>query len=289
MKSKFPKVLILGATGMLGRMVHSYLSNKYSNVYGTSRKQNSKFSYLNAQGSVVKFEQILAKIKPVYVINCIGALKDKRKNILKRINSGFPKIVSRLSEKYHFKIINISTDAVFGNSQNEVNEDSTPVPNDEYGKSKMIGEQKTNTLNIRTSILGFDPNKHKGLLEFLIKKGNNTPIGFINQKWSGSTVLQLSKYIEDLIYNGKFTDIYNKTKVIHFAPLKPLSKYEIVESFTKLLRLKKPEKKIGQEINRTLKSRYISKKELKHYGKSIEKSLRELVALDKSYVKNYKN
>lgn len=286
MKLISPKVIILGATGMLGRMIYLYLSRKYDNVYGTSRKLESGLINLNAQNTK-QIEEIFARINPEYVINCIGILKDGNKKNLKYINSDFPKIISQISKDYRFRIINISTDAVFGDHQGDVDEESIPVPDDEYGKSKMAGEQKINSLNIRTSIIGFDPNKHKGLLEFLIKNKKNNPTGFINQKWSGATTLQLARFIEHLIYNGKFNDIFKKTSIVHFTPIKS-SKYDIIEVFASILKLEKPRKRFGKEINRTLKSKYISGKKLNHYCTSLKKALKELINFDQNYVKKYK-
>lgn len=287
MKSISIKIIIFGATGMLGRAIYKYLSKKNSNVYGTSRKLKSKFIYLNAQNKIEKLKKIFIKIKPEYVINCIGALKDANKVSLKDINSDFPKTVARISKTHRFKIISISTDAVFGNLQEKVTEDSIPIPDNKYGKSKIEGEQKLNTLSIRTSIIGFDPNEHKGILEFLIKNKKTNNIGFLNQNWSGATTLQLAKFIEDLIYNKRFRSILKKTNVIHFSPIKT-NKYDIVRAFANILKLKKPKKGLGIEINRILESKYISKNELKQYGNSLTKALKELINFDKNYVKKFK-
>ncbi len=162
------------------------------------------------------------------------------------------------------------------------------MPDGEYEKSKMAGEQKLNTLNIRTSLIGFDPNRHKGLLEYLMKKRNNSPIGFVNQKWSGATTLQLAKFIEYLIYSGKFTNIFKTTNVVHFTPIKSSNKYEIIKTFAGLLKLRTPKKGFDKKINRILKSKYISERELKRYGNSLNKALKELINFDQNYVKNYK-
>lgn len=286
MKSIFPKIIILGATGMLGRAIYKYLSKKYSNVYGTSRKPEPGFIYLNALSAIEKLKKIFVKIQPKFVINCIGILKGGNKKSLKRINSDFPKIISLISGDCNFKIINISTDAVFDNLQKEVDEDSAPASDDEYGESKLAGEQK-NILNIRTSIIGFDPNEQKGILESLIKNRDNCPIGYTNQKWSGATTLQVAQFIEKLIYSKGFKNIFKKTNVIHFAPIRS-NKYNLVKAFSNLLKLKKPIKKLGKEINRTLKSKYIDDEKLKHYGISLKKALRELLNFEQNYVKNYK-
>lgn len=287
MKSITSKILILGATGMLGRMIYKYLSRKHHNVYGTSKKHASKFIFFNARNTNRKLEKIFVRIKPEYVINCIGILRDENKKNLKYINSKFPRIISQISKNYDFKVINISTDAVFGDLQGKVNEDSIPIPDGKYGKSKIAGEQKINTLNIRTSFIGLDPSEHKGILEFLMKNRNNYPIGYVNQKWSGATTLQLAKFFEDLIYNKNFEKIFKKTNVIHYAPIHS-NKYEIFKTFTNLLELKKPKRGLSNAINRILKSQYISVNKLKEYGTNLGKALKDLIKYEHAYVKNYK-
>ena len=272
---------------MLGRTIYLYLSKEYNNVFGTTRKLKSEFIYLNAQDPIAKLKEIFIKIRPDFIVNCIGILRDGNQNNFRSINTNFPKILSQISKDLDFKIINISSDAVFGNLQNQVYENSSPNPTDKYGKSKLAGEQSLNTLNIRTSIIGLDPSEHKGILEFIIKNKQSDFVGFTNQKWSGATTIQLARFIEDLIYNKEFDKLIKKTHIVHFAPIKS-SKYNLVEHFMNLLKLKKPKKEYGKEINTVLKSKYISGAKLKHFGTNLKNALREMINFDQEYVKTYK-
>lgn len=290
MKNTNLQVLVLGATGMLGRIVYSYLAKKNGkNMHGTSRdRKNKDLIYFNFKKSM-DIENFFRDNSFSFIINCIGALKGSPKSKLELLNTIFPNTLLKLSEKYNFKVINISTDAVFSSFAGQVYETSTPNPDDLYGKSKLNGEMSKNTINIRTSILGFDPNEHKGLLEFLLKNKNKKIIGFTNQKWAGSTTLQLSHFIKWLISKNNFINLQEKTKIIHFTPLGSVTKYEILKTLSRLINNVKIIKRDGPKQTRILETIYVDEIKLRKYTKNLEHAIEELIEFDKNYVKTYKN
>lgn len=287
MKNNHPQILVLGATGMLGRTVYKYLSKLYGkNIVGTSReKNNDAFVYFNFKAPS-DLTSMLQDQKFDFVINCIGALEGSDEKKLKLLNVNFSKKLSKASERFGFKIIHISTDAVFKSSSGNVDERSKPNPEGEYGKSKILGEIPS-ALNVRTSFLGFDPIKHKGLLEFVLKNRSKKITGFANQEWSGSTTLQLAEFIEWLI-SGNLNKLIKKTNTIHFAPLRQTTKYEILKVFSKLIDGSTIIKGKGPIQTRILKTNYIEEINLKRYGSSLEDAFGELIQFDLEYVKTYK-
>lgn len=290
MKNADPKVLVLGATGMLGRTVYNYLLEKNGkNIQGTSRRRNTEnLLYFNFV-KLKDMEKLFEKKSFSFVVNCIGALKGSPDRKLELLNTILPKTLLVLSCKYNFKIINISTDAVFSSNSGQVYETSMPNPEKPYEKSKFKGELSKNAINIRTSILGFDPIEHKGFLEFILKNKKKKITGFTNQKWAGSTTLQLSQFIKWLISKNNFNNLLKKTNVIHFAPLGPVTKYEILKTFSRLINNVEITKSDGSEQTRILKTIYINEIKLKKYTKALGKALKELIEYDKDYVKIYKN
>ncbi len=286
MKLISPKVVILGATGTLGQTVYKYLSTRHENVMGSSRnKSDNNFLYFKFTSSH-DVEKLLKGKNFTFVINCIGALKGSSEKELKLLNINLPKILLKFSKKYSYRMVHISSDAVFDNLSKKVNEQSSPNPTDSYGKTKLAGELYENALNIRTSIIGFDPNEHKGLLEHALE--NKKMIGFMNQEWSGATTLQLAKFIEWLIFKRMFESIYNKTRTVHFAPIGPTTKYKIIKTFSELVSNAKVKKKVGKKITRVLVTKYFDVLKIKTYNVSLKKALIELIEFDKKYVKTYK-
>ncbi len=288
MKKNHPQILVLGATGMLGRTVYKYLLKLYGkNIAGTSReKNNNAFKYFNFKTSS-DLASILRDQKFNFVINCIGALRGESTKNLRLLNHALPKKLEEESRKNNFVIIHISTDAVFPTNAGAVYEDSKPNPSDYYGKTKLAGEITTG-INIRSSILGFDPVENKGLLEYVLKSMNKEIIGFTNQMWSGSTTLQLAQFIEWLISANNFKDLLEKTNIIHFVPLGPTTKYEILKTFSKLIFKDKIIKGEGLKQTRILKTRYIEDLGVKRYTESPEKAFNDLINFEQSYVKIYK-
>jgi len=253
------KILVIGAEGMLGQTVFKYLKTTYPNTLGTSRKKSEKLFYLSSSTLQRDFKKIIKETKELdFAINCIGILPTEIniKN-MSSVNSLFPKNLSYLSQKYGIKIIHISTDAVFSSNSGIVYENTRPDPDTTYGKSKLKGEVNSpNFINIRTSIIGLDLINHKGLLEWAksAKKIN----GYSNHTWTGCTTLQFAKVCEYLIKNDNFNKVRSKSSIIHYSPLGPISKYDLIYLFLKQAKITKEviRAKSQATIDRQLKSIY---------------------------------
>lgn len=283
---KTPTVLVLGATGMLGRVVYGYFKKKWpKETLGTTRKHSKQFLYLDVN-ETNSIRALFANIKPDYIINCIGILKDGDKNEINTVNVSFPKALETFSKKLKYQIINISSDSVYKPTSGAVFEKTKTNPVSYYGKSKLKGETKINTLNIRTSIIGFDPKEHKGLLEYALKSNADT-VGFTNQIWTGGTTLQLSQFIEDVISTDLHT-LFQKTTVVNFAPLGPVSKYNIIQTFENLTIKHEVKKELSDTHTTELKSEYLDEQTLSKYNRDLAASLMELINFDKAYAKTFK-
>jgi len=282
MKNK--NILILGINGMCGREVYNYLNSSHDNIFGTQReKRKLRFSSENYEED---FKKIIKKIKKVdYVINCIGVNKVTFDNKFEAImsNSLLPHRLSLLSDKYDFKIIHISTDAVFQNKSGRSYEKNSPMPENLYGMTKYLGElSNKNAINIRTSLIGISPIKKNGLVEFVLN--NNQDIqGYINQHWSGCTTLQFAKLCEYIIYENKFSSFRKISNIFHFAPIGIMTKYELI---SEILKTTKKETKLIKSksdisINRYLDSIYFNKILLNKFNTDINTVLKEMFVFEK--------
>ena len=254
---KSPKILILGSTGLLGHTVYKYLKNMFKNsVLGTSKDEFDCYNYKR------ELPHLLIDSNPKYIINCIGILRNSSSSYdMLFVNGEFPHILFKYSKKYNCNIINVSSDAVFRQTSGLVNEDAKPLPDDDYGLSKLSGEVKShNVLNVRTSLLGFDPIHRRGIFEWLLKNKNKTVSGFTNQLWSGCTTLQL-------------------------APLGVTTKYEILKS---LFRVSKQDTRIkkskGRKITRALITKYANEIELDSYKQNVDDIIREIFIFEQKQI-----
>lgn len=224
------KILVLGGTGMLGHVLYRYLdSTSKFELYNIcfKKKLNSSSIIIDVTNDI-KLNNIILKIKPDLIINCIGILIKKSNQDIKNsiyINSYLPHHLKELCDRINSKLIHISTDCVFDGIKGGYDENSLKNASDDYGKTKALGEVFSNThLCIRTSIIGPELKENgEGLLHWLFSQ-NGKIYGYKNVYWSGVTTLELSKVILYSIeknINGLW-HVSNGTKISKFNLIKLL-------------------------------------------------------------------
>ncbi len=278
------KILVLGSQGMLGHTVYNHLRSQFpKQVFGTSRKSEDGLYSLQVETAEKDIKKIVSETKVKYIINCIGLItheKDEKK--LLQVNCDFPQVFSTFSEKNNIKFIHISSDGVFGDEVGTVNESDIPAPSDPYGRSKLLGEPKSlQSISVRTSIIGFDQENHRGLLEWA-KSTEGSIYGYNNQLWSGATTLQVAKLCEKIIRRNAFGDLRKKSHIFHFAPIRGITKYDIlVALFAVMPKNQKVIKKNGNPISRQLISRFEKDMWFDKFSHHINDALQELLAFEK--------
>lgn len=263
------KIVVLGATGMLGSMVYAFLKDTAEfNVVGTARNKTDNFIHFDANGNSDELRTILKGCD--YVINCIGITKpychdDNMEEVRNAVtvNSLFPHILNEIAKNNNFKVLQIATDCVYSGKTGKYNEDSLHDPLDVYGKTKSLGEVKSSSyLNIRSSIIGPEKYNKVFLLEWFLKQPKGAVLnGFSNHFWNGVTTLQFVKLCLTIIKEDKFYFLNNISSIQHFVPNEIVSKYRLLcmfnEVFNKELIIK--EQKAGDStIDRTLETKYNS-------------------------------
>jgi len=212
-------VIVLGATGMLGRYVYSYLFDKYD-VIGVSRRllDAELFRHNSFESQCVRKNDV--------VINCIGLIK-QHKNILSSqyiaVNSLFPHLMANRCEEVGAKFIHITTDCVFSGKDGNYSEDSFHDAEDMYGRSKSFGEPENATV-VRTSIIGEELKGKLSLLEWAKSNSGKTVNGFTNHWWNGITCLQFAKLCEKIINDNLYWRGVN-----HVFSNEIVSKYELLK------------------------------------------------------------
>lgn len=245
------KIIILGSAGMAGHMIYQYLSKtrKYT-VVGVARSQSIFTDKLLDCSDFNQLDRYLSDEKPNIIINCIGILvQQSNDDICNAIemNSYLPHFLSKLGNKYNFKLIHISTDCVFSGKSGNYKEDSFCDGDTPYARTKALGEVVNNRdLTIRTSIIGPELKSNgTGLLDWFLKQ-SDTVSGYSNVFWSGVTTLELAKVIE-VILDQEVTGLY------HICSKDKISKYELLNLINEIW-----EKKVLIESN----SNYISDKSM---------------------------
>jgi len=208
------KVLIVGATGMLGYSLFSNLS-EYSGleVYGTVRniKGKERFftDYPNKIIEGVEVENVhnvgvvIANLKPNVVINCIGLIKQhdiaKQHTDAIAINSLLPHQLASICTQFEAKLIHFSTDCIFAGAKGGYLENDIPDATDLYGRSKSLGEvDYAPHLTFRTSIIGHELSSSVSLIDWFLSQENKTK-GFSKAIFSGLPTCMIAKLLAEYI------------------------------------------------------------------------------------------
>jgi len=229
------KILILGAKGMAGHMIANYLrSQKKYHIFTTARcDDESPDNFYLDVFDTQKLIEIIDKIKPDYVINCIGVLvKFSKDNPEKAIfiNAYLPRFLDKLSNDFNYKLIHLSSDCVFSGSKGQYTELNIPDEIDIYGKSKALGEiDHSKNLTIRTSIIGPELKKNGvGLFHWFMQTKGSIG-GYTRVIWSGVTTLELAKFIDYLI-----TDNVQLSGLYHLVNNDSISKKDLLLLFKRI-------------------------------------------------------
>tara|TARA_A100001015_G_C15000516_1_gene718257 strand:+ start:630 stop:1499 length:870 start_codon:yes stop_codon:yes gene_type:complete len=262
------KILIFGASGMLGHRLFIDLPNlnKNSKVIGIIRTKKDKGLFNNNSNQIKIFNnfknmseigKLLKSIKPNVIINALGIIKQKKKTPYYDylyFNSIFPRVLEHIT-KNSCKIINISTDCVFDGVKGNYTELSNDLSNDVYGISKYLGEiQAHNNLTLRTSIIGHEIKNHKSLLEWFINNKDEVIHGYKNVFFSGLTTNEMSKVLNIIL-----TKNYNLKGIYHLSSRK-ISKLNLLKKINQIYKLRKNIKpKKVKHLDRSLNSHKIKK------------------------------
>lgn len=233
------KVLILGATGMLGSVVLKEFSNFDGQVIATKRRN----AILTVQSDVEvrEFDADSDQISSVifdfgpedFIINCIGLVKahitDSISQDVQRainLNALLPHKIQNFVASSGTKVIQIATDCVFSGSKGGYNEIDEHDARDIYGKTKSLGEvQSSEFMNIRVSIVGPETLGHTSLYDWVRLQPPNANIqGYTDHLWNGITTLAYARLARGLIESGLF-----RAGLTHVLPSNQLSKEELVK------------------------------------------------------------
>lgn len=219
------KILVIGATGLIGSTIYKYLSaNPKFSVFGSIRNSSDKRFFSSSLSSNLlsradasdyqNWNNIFKKIQPDIVINCLGITKHLKGGndplVTIPMNAYFPHYLNALCQDYDARLIHISSDCVFSGNRGGYLEDDTPDAEDFYGKSKALGEILDGpAITLRTSTIGHELHTNFGLLDwFLGQKGSCQ--GYKKAFFSGVPTIELARIIEEYVIPGpKLQGLYH--------------------------------------------------------------------------------
>ncbi|AAT88489.1 dTDP-4-dehydrorhamnose reductase [Leifsonia xyli subsp. xyli str. CTCB07] len=211
------RVLVLGATGMLGSTVASILRRSGHDVTGTvrdlalvpaGRRDRHRLFDAFADDPSGLLEGLSSGD---YVINCIGLIKHHlrdddagdRYNAIK-INAELPYALARAAGERNVRVIQIATDCVYSGQTGRYDETTAHDATDVYGQSKSLGEVPgDHFLNLRCSIIGPEQKNRDSLLEWVLAhEPGSTFNGYLDHRWNGVTTDVFAAIAAGIVQTG---------------------------------------------------------------------------------------
>jgi dTDP-4-dehydrorhamnose reductase len=234
------KVLLLGATGMLGRALARHLPARFA-TSAPSPRGGGLLAMPDVRQLTASIEAtdpasidaVLDEAAADVVINCIAVTPASSLHgdaaAMEAVNSVFPHQLAARVRARNGRLIHISTDGVFSGKRGGYRETDVPDPTDRYGVSKLAGEVSgPGCLTIRTSFFGRHPDG-RGLLEWLIAHDGDSVDGYSDYVFSGVAAPVLAGVIADLVEQPL-------AGTLHVGG-RPISKYELLARAADALRL----------------------------------------------------
>jgi len=228
------RILVLGATGMLGHEVVGLLRQRFE-LHATARDR-TKVDALWPDVEVHPFEvqtvnglpPLFRRVRPDVVLNCIGIVKQRPEGSKPissiTVNALFPHELAETCAVHGARLMHISTDCVFSGDlprPGSYREEDPPDARDLYGRTKLLGEvTEASALTLRTSIIGWELGRGYGLLEWLASRAGERVTGFSQSFFSGLTTRALARVIEAVIVE------YPDLSGLYHVSSEPISKLE---------------------------------------------------------------
>ena len=237
-----PRVLVLGATGMLGHKLVQRLNTNGLPVVGAIRTLAIPDTAA-ARAALGRADRILTDVdvlddralagaldaaEPDVVINAIGVTKqlDAAKDPIMsiEINSLLPHRIANLCAKRGARLIHLSTDGVFAGRKGPYNEKSPTDAEDLYGRSKLLGEAAgPGCLTIRSSIVGRELRGRSSLIEWFLSQRGGKATGYAGALYTGLTTNAMADLMATLVRNEA-----GLSGIWHVASA-PITKYELLK------------------------------------------------------------
>lgn len=224
------KVLVLGATGMLGSAVVDVLQTSEFEVQIASRTSGIRFDAENLD--VVSLFNSAGLQSGDYVINCVGLTKSRidesspaSRAKAARLNIDFPAELSKVASLRDVKVIQVATDCVFSGKEGRYSESSLHDPEDVYGKTKSLGEISSDSvMHLRCSLIGPELGRNSLFFEWVRQQPSGASIaGYTDHLWNGLSSKAFGQIVLGILTHNLF-----RPGVQHLVPADQVTKDELV-------------------------------------------------------------
>lgn len=220
------RVLVLGASGMAGHMISTYLDEEGHAVVravrsGTARSGEVQLDVTD-DGALT---DLVTQGNFDSVINCVGALVTQSAQSPEsavRLNALHPRRLETLTAGSSTRVVHLSTDCVFSGRTGPYVETSFRDGDSTYDRAKALGELNNGKdLTLRMSIIGPELREAgTGLMHWFLGE-TGVARGYSRAIWNGITTLELAKAIHHFL-DGDLAGVY------HLVPDYSISKHDLL-------------------------------------------------------------
>lgn len=237
MHSSRTRVLVLGATGMLGStLFRAFSRDSEFQTFGSIREASAKRHFapelhdglipnvhLDGESGLLT---AFALARPDVVVNCIGIIKqlpnanDHLESLA--INATLPHRLAKYCDATGARLVHFSTDCVFSGKQGLYKEEDFPDAYDLYGRTKFLGEVAyENSVTLRTSIIGHELKRSKSLVDWFLSQSGEVK-GFAKAVFSGLPTIEVAHVVKEYVIPNP-----NLSGLFHLS-VDPINKYDLL-------------------------------------------------------------
>jgi dTDP-4-dehydrorhamnose reductase len=205
------RLVVTGASGFLGSMV--VLEAAKTNMWDVTAVSLTHKVHAPGVSSIIcdlsdahEAERVISEENPAAVINCAALASvdgcEANRELAARLNAEAPAAIAAACSTTGAKMVQVSTDAVFGMTPPPYFTDSETSPLNWYGVTKLAGEDAVLSANdgaaiVRTNIVGWSPAGTRSLMEFFANRlevGSSAP-GFDDVEFRPATTPQVARVL----------------------------------------------------------------------------------------------
>ncbi|ADJ65687.1 SDR family oxidoreductase [Herbaspirillum seropedicae] len=230
------KVLVLGASGMIGRTMFHVLSQRPGwEVCAIVRAKTFEVGAPVVTGIDLSnqdhMERLFAQRRPDVVVNCAGLTKHLPEGNAHipalTMNALLPHRLAQLCDIADARLIHVSTDCVFSGDAGNYKEQDTPDATDVYGRTKALGEVTAgNALTLRTSTIGHEHGTQFGLLEWFLAQTQCK--GFRHAIFSGLPTVEFARVVRDIVIPD------SSLKGLYHVGASPIDKLSLLQTIARV-------------------------------------------------------
>lgn len=231
------RILVLGATGMLGSTIFRAFSEADSfETFGTIRNPDGvgHFAPKHREGIIPRVAvereadilRALSESRPDIVVNCVGIIKqlpDSSDNLeCLAVNSVLPHRLAGYCAAIGARLIHFSTDCVFSGASGNYVESDFADANDLYGRTKYLGElDHPCAVTLRTSIIGHELTSSHSLIDWFLNQRDMVK-GYRKAIFSGLPAIEIANVLKNFVIPDP------ELQGLYHLSVDPICKYDLL-------------------------------------------------------------